>query len=209
VSTSLSPKPARIDGRRLRSERTKQLIIEAYLGLLRENAVVAMPTAAQIAERAGYSVRSIFERFPDLSKLRVAAADYSLAQAAALAPARHVDADRATRIRSQVETRAGTCERGVALWRVLLSSVAEDDELKLRVRISRERTIERMEVMYRPELSTLEEPQRKYMMIALEAITDIESWERMRELHGLSFEEACDVWISVVDRLLPPTPPAA
>ena len=63
--------------------------------------------------------------------------------------------------------------------------------------------------MYRPELSTLEEPQRKYMMIALEAITDIESWERMRELHGLSFEEACDVWISVVDRLLPPTPPAA
>ena len=124
VSTPLSPTPARIDGRRLRSERTKQLIIEAYLALLRESPVVAMPTAAQIADRAGYSVRSIFERFPDLSKLRVAAADYSLAQAAALAPARHVDGDRATRIRSQVETRAGTCERGVALWRVLLASVA-------------------------------------------------------------------------------------
>jgi AcrR family transcriptional regulator len=205
VPTPLSPKPARIDGRRLRSERTKQLIIEAYLGLLRENPVVAMPTAAQIAERAGYSVRSIFERFPDLNKLRVAAADYSLAQAAALAPARHVDGDRATRIRSQVETRAGTCERGVALWRVLLSSVAEDDELKLRVRISRDRTIERMEVMYRSELSMLGEPERKYMLIALEAITDIESWERMRELHGLSFEEACAVWISAIDRMLPPT----
>jgi AcrR family transcriptional regulator len=135
VSTPLSPKPARIDGRRLRSERTKQLIIEAYLALLRENPVVAMPTAAQIADRAGYSVRSIFERFPDLSKLRVAAADYSLAQAAALAPARHVDGDRATRIRSQVETRAGTCERGVKLWRVLLANVADDEDLKLRVRI--------------------------------------------------------------------------
>ena len=35
-----------------------------------------MPTAVQIAERAGYSVRSIFERFPDLNALRVAAADY-------------------------------------------------------------------------------------------------------------------------------------
>jgi AcrR family transcriptional regulator len=209
VSTPLSPKSARIDGRRLRSERTKQLIIEAYLSLLRENPVVAMPTAAQIADRAGYSVRSIFERFPDLNKLRVAAADYSLAQAAALAPARNVDGDRATRIRSQVETRAGTCERGVALWRVLLSSVADDEELRLRVRISRDRTIERMEIMYRPELATLEEPVRKYMLVALEAITDIESWERMRELHGLTFEEACAVWISAIDRMLPPTPSAA
>src|SRR6266852_1992069 len=205
-ATSFST-PTRIDGRRLRSERTKQLIIEAFLALLRDNP--EMPTAVQIAERAGYSVRSIFERFPDLNKLRVAAADYSLAQAAALAPARHVDDDRATRIRSQIETRAGTCERGVALWRVLLASVADDEELKLRVRISRDRTIERMEVMYRPELSTLAEQERKYMLVALEAITDIESWERMRELHGLTVEEACTVWISAIDRMLPPPPPAA
>src|SRR5947207_8979528 len=73
-------RPARIDGRRLRSERTRQRIIEAYLSLLRENPVVPMPTAAHIAQRAGYSVRSVFERFPDLGKLRVAATDYALAQ---------------------------------------------------------------------------------------------------------------------------------
>ena len=204
-----APTPARVDGRRLRSERTKQLIIEAYIALLRENPALPMPTAAQIAERAGYSVRSIFERFPDLNKLRVAAADYSLAQAAALAPARNVDGDRGTRIRSQVETRAGTCERGVALWRVLLFNVADDDELKLRVRISRDRTVERMVLMYRPELSTLAEHERKYMLVALEAITDIESWARMREQHGLTFEEACAIWIRAIDRMLPPTPTAA
>jgi hypothetical protein len=96
----------------------------------------------------------------------------------------------------------------VKLWRVLLASVADDEELKLRVRISRERTIERLEVMYRPELATLGEQERKYMLVALEAITDIESWERMREMHGLSFEEACTVWISAIDRMLPPTPAA-
>jgi AcrR family transcriptional regulator len=209
VSKSPASKPTRIDGRRLRSERTKQLIIEAYIALLRENPALPMPTAAQIAERAGYSVRSIFERFPDLNKLRIAAADYSLAQAAALAPARNVEGDRRTRIGSQVETRAGTCERGIALWRVLLSSVADDEDLKLRVRISRDRTIERIELMYRPELSTLPEQERKYMLVALEAITDIESWARMREQHGLTFEEACAIWISAIDRMLPPTPPAA
>lgn len=209
VRPAAPPRPARIDGRRLRSERTKQLIIEAYLALVRENPVVQMPTAAQIAERAGYSVRSIFERFPDLSKLRVAAADYSLAQAAALAPARNVDGDREVRIRSQVETRAGTCERGMALWRVLVFSVPEDAELRSRVRLARERTVDRLRVMYRPELSTLPERESRHLLIALEAITDNESWGRMREQHGLSFEEACSVWIAAIDRLLPPTPTAS
>jgi hypothetical protein len=30
----------------------------------------------------------------------------------------------------------------------------------------------------------------------------------MREHHGLSFEQAGDVWIEAIDRLLPPTPGA-
>ncbi len=200
-------KPGRIDGRRLRSERTKQLIIEAFLALLRD--APAMPTAVQIAERAGYSVRSIFERFPDLIALRVAAADYALAQAAALAPARHVNADRVSRVRSQVETRAGTCERGIALWRVILSSDDTSGELALRITRSRQTTVARLELMYRPELSTLSDNERRYLLIALEALTDIESWARMREMFGLSFEESCAVWITAIDRLLPPTPAAS
>jgi AcrR family transcriptional regulator len=205
LSITTASRLARIDGRRLRSERTKQLIIEAFLALLRETPS-PMPTAARIAERAGYSVRSIFERFPDLNKLRAAAADYSLAQSAALAPPRNVDGDRETRIRSQVETRAGTCERGVALWRVLVFNAEQDEELKPRVNMARDRTVERLAVMYRPELATLSERDRKYMLIALEAITDMESWARMRELYGLSYDEACAVWIRAIDRMLPPTP---
>jgi AcrR family transcriptional regulator len=205
TTTSLpARKPGRIDGRRLRSERTKQLIIEAFLALLRDHSV--MPTAVQIAERAGYSVRSIFERFPDLIALRIAATDYALAQAAALAPARHVDADRATRVKSQVETRANTCERGVALWRVLLSSEDATGELSVRIGKSREHTVARLELMYRPELSTLPENARRDLLIALEALTDHESWARMREMFELSFEESCAVWMTAIDRLLPATP---
>jgi AcrR family transcriptional regulator len=210
LSATSPSTPTRIDGRRLRSERTKQLIIEAFLALLRESP--EMPTAVQIAERAGYSVRSIFERFPDLNALRVAATDYSLAQALALAPPRHADAaDRDTRVRSQVETRAHTCERGVALWRVLLRFADQDDTGQLRARVARGRdtTVKRMELMYKPELASMADEDRRQLMIALEALTDMESWARMRELHGLSFEEACDVWVHAIDRLLPPTPAAA
>ena len=206
VSSPPLPKPPRVDGRRLRSERTKQLIIEAFLSLLREEQV--MPTAVQIAERAGYSVRSIFERFPDLVALRVAATDYALAQALALAPARQVDADRETRVKSQVETRAFTCERGIALWRVLLTTEDNSGELAIRVRRARETTVTRMELMYKPELATLSPEERQQTLIALEAITDMESWARMREMHGLSFEESCAVWINAIDRILPQSPPA-
>jgi len=207
LSATSPSTPTRIDGRRLRSERTKQLIIEAFLALLRETH--DMPTAVQIAELAGYSVRSIFEPFPDLNALRVAATDYSLAQALALAPPRHADsADRQTRMRSQVETRAHTCERGIALWRVLLRFADQDEtgQLKARVARGRETTIRRIELMYRPELSSMAEDDRRQLLIALEALTDMESWARMGELHGLSFEEACEVWMHAIDRLLPPTP---
>ena len=204
TSSIPSRKPSRIDGRRLLSERTKQLIIEAFLSLLRDSPV--MPTAVQIADRAGYSVRSIFERFPDLVALRVAATDYALAQAAALAPARHVNADRMTCSRSQVETRAGTCDRGVALWRVLLNTEDETGEIAPRIARARAGTIARLELMYAPELSRLSEAERREMLIALETLVDHESWARMREMFGLSFEEACDVWIAAIDRLLPQTP---
>src|SRR3954468_21692708 len=90
----------RVDGRRLRSERTRRLIVEAYMALVRETG--QMPTAVQIAERAGYSVRSIFERFPDLTALRIAATDFAIAEARESGALRDLDADRLTRIKSQV-----------------------------------------------------------------------------------------------------------
>lgn len=207
VVTAPAPRRRRVDGRRLRSERTKQLIIEAYLDLLRENPQV--PTSAQIAQRAGYSVRSVFERFADLLTLSLAAANYAFVQGMALAVARHVDGDRQTRLRSHVETRADVCERWLPLWRVLLHNVSESDLLAVQIERIRDTFLARLQLMYRPELSTLPETERKQLLIALEALIDFESWGRMRERHGLSVEAAREVWIRAIDRMLPPTPPAA
>ncbi len=196
--------PAAIDGRRLRGERTRQYIVEAYLALLNESP--RLPTAVQIAERAGYSVRSLFERFPDLLTLSLAAADFAFAQANAEAVIRNVSADRPTRIRSQVETRGGTCERWLPLWRALNANKHYSPELKQRIHIIRDAVVRRLELMYRPELAPLPEKERQWILIALEALTDFESWARMRAQHGLSVEEACAVWIRAIDGLLPPAP---
>lgn len=192
------------DGRRQRSERTRQLIIEAYLALLRDSPRI--PTSNQIAERAGYSVRSVFERFPDLLSLRIAATDHVFALGSAQAAVRDADADRPTRIRSQVRTRALICESWLPLWRALNANQGESTELKMRIALVRDAIWKRLEIMYRPELAGLDEGQRRHMLIALEAIIDFESWGRMREDNGLNVEQACAVWIRVIDRLLPPTP---
>jgi len=198
------PKPRRIDGRALRSERTKQLIIEAYLELLRDSPEI--PTAAQIAKRAGYSVRSVFERFEDLLALSLAAADYAFAEGLVQAAVRDLDGTREQRLRAQVETRAGICERWLPLWRVLLHNQNESEFLKTRIGLMRDAVWARLSLMYRAELGTLPEAERRKILIALEQVTDFESWGRMRERHGLSVEEAIEAWITAIDRLLPPTP---
>jgi AcrR family transcriptional regulator len=176
------------------------------LSLLRDSPQV--PTSSQIAERAGYSVRSVFERFPDLLALRIAATDYAFAQGTAGAQLRDLDGDRSTRIRSQVETRAATCETWLPMWRALNSNQGDSEELKSRIKLARELIVRRLELMYQPELSTLAEPMRRYTLIALEALTDFESWARMRENYGLTAEQAREVWMRMIDRLLPPTPAA-
>jgi AcrR family transcriptional regulator len=200
-----SLKPAKIDGRHLRSERTRRLIVEAYMSLVRESP--RMPTAAQIAERAGYSVRSIFERFPDLHALRVAATDYAIAEGTALNPMPNIATDRMTRIREQTEARARGCERWLPLWRSLNVNKEESPELVKRITLIRQLILKRIELLFQPELALLSDGDRRKTVLALEALVDFESWARMRELYGLSFEEACTVWIRAIDRLLP-TPPS-
>jgi len=196
---SVPESPLVADGRRRRSERTRLAIIEAYLELLRRNSV--MPTAAQLADEAGCSARSIFERFSDLNALSLATADYAIAKGQAEAVPRDIDGDRPTRIRSHVETRALACERWLPLWRVLVGLI--QPELRMRVEFARLANIERMKLMYRLELSLLAEPMRNELLIALATLISFESWDQMRHSFGLSTEAAQAVWRSAIDRMLP------
>jgi AcrR family transcriptional regulator len=196
-----------VDGRRLRSARTRQLIIEAYLALLREDPQI--PTAASIAQRAGCSVRSIFERFADLHALRVAATDAALLKASTQVAAQSTAGSRQDRLTTHVEARGRVCEEWLPLWRALNANQGDSADLKARIRLIREMVIRRIEEMYAAELSALDERERRQTVLAIEALIDFESWARMRELFGLSFEDACSVWKRAIDRLLPPTPPVS
>lgn len=56
-----------VDGRRLRSERTRAAIVEAMLGLVRDGN--PRPSAHEIAERAGVTQRTLFNHYSDMAAL--------------------------------------------------------------------------------------------------------------------------------------------
>src|SRR6266496_687113 len=62
-----------IDGRTARALRTREAIVDASIALVDEGDL--RPTAPRIAERAGVSVRSVFQHFDDLEGLYAAVAD--------------------------------------------------------------------------------------------------------------------------------------
>jgi TetR/AcrR family transcriptional regulator, regulator of autoinduction and epiphytic fitness len=72
VQEIVDPTPP-IDGRTLRSLRTREAIVDATIGLLEEGDL--RPTAPRVAERAGVSVRSVFQHFDDLETLHASVAE--------------------------------------------------------------------------------------------------------------------------------------
>ncbi len=61
-----SPKPS-TDGRRRRSEQSRDKIVAAMLALIEEGALT--PSAEAVAARAGVGLRSVFRRFKDMESL--------------------------------------------------------------------------------------------------------------------------------------------
>ena len=175
---------SRIDGRRLRSRRTRQRLVEAYLDLLSETG--KLPGCNAVAARAGVSVRTLFERFRDMADLARAATDRAATAQDAAVPGTPAMLDRAARIRLHVVTRARQCEGAV-----------EGDDLA---------GIAELETFYDRELSALDADQRRRLLIALGTLTDADGWQRIRRRFGTSISEACAVWETAIDRLLPLTP---
>jgi AcrR family transcriptional regulator len=62
-----------IDGRTARAIRTRDVIVDACIGLVDEGDL--RPTAPKVAERAGVSVRSVFQHFADVEGLYAAVGD--------------------------------------------------------------------------------------------------------------------------------------
>lgn len=193
-----------LDGRRLRGARTRHLIVESYLALLREE--LELPTAANVAARASCSMRSIFERFGDLDALRRAAVDHALIEAHALAMPMRLDGDRATRIDAHVASQSATCEHWLPLRLLLARAQRDFPDLADRLARARQANVQRVKVIYRPEIDALPVEARDHLPMVLATLASFESWVQLRASLGHSIDAARLAWREAIDRLLPAAP---
>jgi AcrR family transcriptional regulator len=190
-----APKP-KPDGRRLRSVRSRELIIEAMLNLVAEGILV--PTAQQVAERADVGIRSVFRHFADMESIFEAANELTRESHYGL----FVGSDRggtlAERIRHAAEQHANAYE---SIKNVLLSVQArrwQSQVLQKNYAASQRRLRKDLD-KWLPELASLTLTARE----AVDAIASFETWHRLREHQGLSKNASVEVVVHMLELLVP------
>ena len=190
----------RIDGRNLRAEHTRRRIVAATRSLLEET--FALPKVADIALRAGVSVRSVFQHFQEVESLFLVVFDEILAQAQEEWEPVEPVGSLSDRVDTFVARRAAASERVLPV-RVAAASVdASSVPAAERAKVARALARQQIERAFRPELDRLAPAERRQTLDALRAALDWDMWMNMRRFHGLSAEEAQGVWHRIVTAIL-------
>lgn len=188
-----------VDGRSARAQRTRDSVVTAVLELATSG--TGRPTAREIADRAGISVRSVYVHFDDLDDLfRAAAARHTDQMASLLKP---VDVmlplperiAAATQQRVAIHENFGAVRRAAEQWAPL--SPALTDVLRSGRAVGRQDA----ERLFGPALIGRADDD-----IALGAITLLLSaaaWDSLRD-QGLSVDAAAETIILSLTRLLEP-----
>lgn len=183
------------DGRRLRSERSRQAIIDAMLGLVEEGILV--PTAQQVSERAGVGIRSVFRHFTDMESLLATADTKIRDQYQGL----FAGGDRAgsleERLLHAVEQRALAYE---AVGNHLLTTRAQLWRYPvLREQYARlQRQLRKDLDDWLPELRELAADEREMV----DAVASFEYWNRLREQQGLNKKTSVRLTTELLHRII-------
>ena len=184
-----------LDGRRLRSERSRQAIIDAMLGLVEEGILV--PTAQQVSQRAGVGIRSVFRHFTDMESLFATADTKIREQYQGL----FAGGDRAgsleERLLHAVEQRALAYE---AVGNHLLTTRAQLWRYPvLREQYTRlQRQLRKDFDDWLPELRSLGADEREMV----DAVASFEYWNRLREQQGLNKKTSVRLTTQLLQRII-------
>ena len=188
------------DGRTVRAERTRHALVEALLALLNEGRL--RPTAAEIAERAGVSERSVFQHFPDREALLEAVAREQYERV--MPTIRPVDASLslAKRIDEFVAQRATLYERASGVRRAALLMEPESDVVAGWLTTVRRAGAAEVERVFRREIEATPADEREPLRAALVAACAWGTFEALRFHQGLSVSRTRGALRTMVARLL-------
>jgi TetR/AcrR family transcriptional regulator of autoinduction and epiphytic fitness len=196
ASTSL----AAVDGRLARGERARAAIVEALLALIERGDL--RPSAARVAERAGVSLRSVFQHFTDVDSLFAAAA---ARQAERLAPLMIAAPDQGPldrRLDAFVRARARLLEAVSPVRRAALLMEPFSDELQKRLGAFRGMKAGEVRRVFAAELARRPPAARRRLAAALVAAASWSTWQALRQHQGLSQTDARRVLRLMLDTLL-------
>ena len=178
------PEPApSLDGRIERGARNREAILDALFGLVREGEL--MPTAEQVAERAGVGTRTVFRHFDDMERLHAEMSARLEREVLPLVDVPPPKGDVEARLRALVRQRAEIFERiapfkrsgDLQRWRSSVLQRAHADMVR-RLRGALLRDL--------PELEGAPAP----LVEALDLVTSYEAWNRLRSDQRLGRERA-------------------
>jgi AcrR family transcriptional regulator len=190
----------RVDGRNLRAEQTRRKIVVATRALIEE--MQALPKVAEVALRAGVSVRSVFQHFQEVETLFLAAFDEILADVQREWRAVEPVGPLADRIATMIDRRAAVCERVLPVRVAAIPIEGASPAIAERANAARGQVRQYIEHAFRPELDRLASSERRPLVDALRATFDWDMWMNMRRFHGLSVEDAKAVWHRIVTGLI-------
>lgn len=184
-----------VDGRLARSTRTFFAVLDALLALVQEGNV--RPTAAQVAERAGVSRRSVYLHFDTTEALLAAAADRHAARTSHLwaGPPPALPLDR--RIDELVARWSAALEETACVRRAIEAHRPLSPALTAHLRARRDATAAELARVFAPELAGRPAEARAELLDVLEVTTSWRTWEQLRVAQELSVGAA-----AVVTRVL-------
>lgn len=184
-----------VDGRRLRTERSRKAIIDAALSLMEEGNLI--PTAQAIAERAGVGIRSFFRHFADMDTLFAAVDERSRVEYEGLFLGGDRDGSLEERILHAIERHAAGFE---TLSNTVLSTSAQlwRSEVLRKNYARYQRGLRKDLEDWLPELKKLSRSKRE----AVDAIASFEMWHRLRYHQGLSKKSSIKLLVELMNDLI-------
>lgn len=187
------------DGRHARRSRSRDLAVDALLDLLGEG--VVSPTAQQVAERSGVSLRSIFRIFDDVETLNTAASARQLSRVHHLFVDVPTTGTLAERIQQVVVINGRLYEQIAPIRRAALRRAPKS--VALQEQLGRARAWLRADVerVFAHEIEGMADPD---LLDAVELALSFEAWDRLRTAQGLSVTRASAVVMRTVTAVLHP-----
>jgi len=168
-----------MDGRNARGLRTRGEIIAALLDLVREGDI--SPTMQGIADRAGVSVRSIYQHFTDTEGLYKEVGEEIISSVTDQAVDVDASAPLAARIEHFVTGRSQNLESLINVSRAAFLIEHNSPALqKIRATING-LARDRVAVSFRPELAKLNKQSANALLDALDVWCSLAAWDHLRE----------------------------